>query len=81
MGMYNILKLDELTCPYCGSLADPKVEFKIGELDLSVYRLRDKPKWSDNRKKGYRKYQQIRPNNGNYLGYGYTNCPHCHQHL
>lgn len=80
MGMYNTLKLTELKCPYCMSMADPEIEFKIGELTLAEYVLGDKLVWF-NRVQYYPDSQETRPEKGTFEDYGYTDCRHCNNDL
>lgn len=73
MGLFNILET-KLKCPRCGFESEMEVEFKIGYLDLQTYRLGDKLTWAS----GIAKCpHQKRPNNGNFIGEGYVECPNC----
>jgi len=76
MSMYNILKFTT-RCPRCGNIAPMEAEFRFGLLNLDVYELGDTIRWSVNGH-GLR-FPKRRPENGDYIGEGYVECPKCHK--
>lgn len=73
MGLYNIL-ITSVNCPNCKNQSEVGAELKIGYLNLKEYRVGDKIEWAE----GFAKWpHQKRTNNGNFIGDGYIECPHC----
>jgi hypothetical protein len=77
MGMFNILEM-EFYCPKYQHTSKTEVEFNLGFLNLDKYKIGDKLIWGDDFMRKTR-IENRRPNNGNYIGEGYVECPNCNQ--
>ena len=73
--MYNYLTV-KIRCPRCEREIATDAEFKFGLLDLTIYRLGDDIKWTDEKGKGLRD-PKIIPEDGNYESLGYIECDVC----
>jgi hypothetical protein len=72
VGLYNVLLVD-LECPQCQWRGEFEVEFKIGLLAVSTYRIGETLSWPG----GQRDKPLRRPAGGNLDGEGYAECPNC----
>lgn len=76
MSAYNLLKF-VFVCPNCGNTSDVESEFQFGLLNLDTYSIGDRLRW--NEKGRGRRVPKVRPEDGNYTGEAYVECPVCHQ--
>lgn len=74
MAVFNILHAT-LKCPHCNCTNGMEIEFRFGWRNLDHYQVGDTLTWAD----GDRHPPEGRPEHGNYIGEGYTECPHCHK--
>src|SRR6478672_3830292 len=76
MSVYNKV-IAHLRCPHCGAVSDMEIDLFFGRRDLSVYRIGDRYVWEA---KGG-PARGGRPENGNLLGEGYSQCRVCGKRL